>query len=476
MASQDIISQLRDLQLAIDDFTDLNSSTHTTSSENYSGQPPSPSSPSDHEDKVLIEEKQTSLLDSVLPFQVESDDFSSLMDQFADIQRTTQSNDTSMLMEKTLLSPAPPEDKAITTTKFTTTIPTTVPHIQKENHGEKHWIQDNDSIHYRRPPPPPPPPPDSPSTSSSIVSRATSTLSMSSRKSTRSYKSIKGKYRSNSSNPKRPVTAKYHARTYDEMMRIPDIHERIQFYDKTYQLCLRADSALASWVNKSKSKGVPKPMLEGYVPPPRPIPSSTSYMSLGRSDSKYFKMNTSLSGSISMILRKGNSANPPQPMSTPKGMSRSFGQQQGLDKTHRLAHSMHWRQDPPTPSFSPAPSLRFKPSSHHLAPLPPRITPMTHPSAAMSLHSSPSVSVHLSSSLSSKKKSSSRHQQYHHIPSSSIPASPSSSVSLPASRKKSKRNGLGFDHMKTPSSSSSSISLSIGRSKKHLGYCRTNGI
>ncbi|CAO3595951.1 unnamed protein product [Absidia cylindrospora] len=465
MASQDIISQLRDLQLAIDDFTDLNSSTHTTSSENYSDQPPTPSSPSDHEDKVLIDEKQTTLLDSVLPFQVESDDFSSLMDQFADIQRTTQSNDTSMLMEKTLLSPTSPEDKTITTTTTTTAttitanIPTTIPHI----HGEKHWIHDNESIHYRRPPPPPPPPPDSPSTSSSIVSRATSTLSMSSKKSTRSYKSIKGKYRSNSSNPKRPVTAKYHARTYDEMMRIPDIHERIQFYDKTYQLCLRADSTLASWINKSKSKGVPKPMLEGYVPPPRPIPSSTSYMSLGRSDSKYFKMNTSLSGSISMILRKGNSGHPPQPMSTPKGMSRSFGQQQGLDKTHRLAHSMHWRQDPPTPSFSPAPSLRLKPSSYHLASLPPRITPMTHPP----LHSSPSVSIHLSSS---KKKSSSRHQPS----SSSIPASPSSSISLPASRKQSKRNGLGFDHMKTPSSSSSSINLSMRRSKKHLGYSRTN--
>ncbi|KAI8096431.1 uncharacterized protein BX664DRAFT_323979 [Halteromyces radiatus] len=134
------------------------------------------------------------------------------------------------------------------------------------------------------------------------------------------------------------------------------------------------------------------------------MPSSSSYMSLGsRSESGHFRLSSSLSGSISMFLRKASSSttNNKRTPAIPDGPSRSFGRQ-GLDKTHRLAHSMHWStlqphqlQQPQVSStissFSPTPSLRhqhyrhrqnhhrYKPSSssstYHM-PLPSRITPM----------------------------------------------------------------------------------------------------
>lgn len=301
--------------MAIDDFTDLNN-TATVPSENYSNRsdlqtttvspPSSPTTQSTrhYEEKSLIEDKQKSLMDSVLPFQLSAgDDFSSLLDQLNDIQLpstvatpTTNSHRHTLQQvphaEKTLIPPTPPMNdvtdlnKSIHLPKATTTPPAAIETtntnstLSQGDHGEKHWVEEDPVSNHqpRHSRPPLPNHASSSSFSSSSVSRATSTLSINSRRSTRSYKSVmgnssNGKQRSawgtsssstitNINSTKRSAN-KYHARTYDEMMRIPDIHERIRFYEKTYQLCIRSDSTMATWVKKSKEKGIPAPLLEG---------------------------------------------------------------------------------------------------------------------------------------------------------------------------------------------------------------------
>lgn len=84
-------------------------------------------------------------------------------------------------------------------------------------------------------------------------SRRPSTLSKKSSKSSRYFAKHK----------KESTTVEYTARSYDEMMRIPDPRERLAFYEKTFKQCMRADSKLTSWMKRVKDKGLPKPMTEG---------------------------------------------------------------------------------------------------------------------------------------------------------------------------------------------------------------------
>lgn len=86
-------------------------------------------------------------------------------------------------------------------------------------------------------------------------SRRPSTLSKKSSKSSRYF----AKHKKESS------TVEYTARSYDEMMRIPDPRERLAFYEKTFKQCMRADSKLTSWMKRVKEKGLPKPMTEGNI-------------------------------------------------------------------------------------------------------------------------------------------------------------------------------------------------------------------
>lgn len=92
---------------------------------------------------------------------------------------------------------------------------------------------------------------------------------------------------------------KYVERSYDEMMRIPDIYERLAFYEKTLDLCLKAESPISSWCNSNKVKGKPAPMLEGYVPPVRLLSPEVPL-----SENGFGSMSTTFSGSISMFLKK----------------------------------------------------------------------------------------------------------------------------------------------------------------------------
>ncbi|KAI9314085.1 hypothetical protein BX666DRAFT_1879729 [Dichotomocladium elegans] len=79
--------------------------------------------------------------------------------------------------------------------------------------------------------------------------------------------------------------------------------------------CIRAESQLRSWMNRVKAKGVPKPMTEGYQPPPRPpvtietietATAASSTMSFNSENS--VQTHASLSSSISVFLKKASSS------------------------------------------------------------------------------------------------------------------------------------------------------------------------
>lgn len=56
---------------------------------------------------------------------------------------------------------------------------------------------------------------------------------------------------------------KFRVRSYAEMMRVPETYERLAFYDRTCRQCFKADTGLSAWVKRMKSKGLPGPMTEG---------------------------------------------------------------------------------------------------------------------------------------------------------------------------------------------------------------------
>ncbi|KAI9276014.1 hypothetical protein BY458DRAFT_569626 [Sporodiniella umbellata] len=64
----------------------------------------------------------------------------------------------------------------------------------------------------------------------------------------------------------RKPSKKYISRSYEEMMRIPNVLERISFYEKTLKLCLNETSPITDWSNKMIVKGKPEALEEGYIP------------------------------------------------------------------------------------------------------------------------------------------------------------------------------------------------------------------
>lgn len=101
-----------------------------------------------------------------------------------------------------------------------------------------------------------------------------------------------------------PQPQKYIQRSFDEMMRIPDIYERLAFYEKTLDLCLKAESPIASWCKSNQLKGKPEPLLEGYVPPARLLSPEMAH------HSDFGSMSSTFSGSISMFLKKATISTP----------------------------------------------------------------------------------------------------------------------------------------------------------------------
>ncbi|CAO3678514.1 unnamed protein product [Rhizopus stolonifer] len=115
------------------------------------------------------------------------------------------------------------------------------------------------------------------------------TTSISSKKSSRSFKSSRKQNKSETSQ-------KYIARTYEEMMRIPDVFERIAFYEKTLDLCLKADSPITEWSQFMSTRGKLSALEEGYVP----LPRSDSDLDC----SSQCSMSTTFGESISFFLKK----------------------------------------------------------------------------------------------------------------------------------------------------------------------------
>lgn len=85
--------------------------------------------------------------------------------------------------------------------------------------------------------------------------------SISSKKSSQSIKSARRHNEKKASQ----AAQKYIPRTYEEMMRIPDVYERIVFYEKTLDLCLRTESPITHWSQFMSTRGKPKALEEGKL-------------------------------------------------------------------------------------------------------------------------------------------------------------------------------------------------------------------
>ena len=55
----------------------------------------------------------------------------------------------------------------------------------------------------------------------------------------------------------------YIRRTFEEMMRIPDIFERLSFYEKTLDACLAVESPIAQWIKFMSTRGKLQAVEEG---------------------------------------------------------------------------------------------------------------------------------------------------------------------------------------------------------------------
>ncbi|KAG2221425.1 hypothetical protein INT45_005230 [Circinella minor] len=98
------------------------------------------------------------------------------------------------------------------------------------------------------------------------------------------------------SQEKPKLDKQYCSRSYSEMMEIKDTSERLTVYEKTFELCMRADPQMTAWIKSVQNKGLPKVMTEGYKP-------RCSVSSLVSSDA------SSTTSTISTSSNSGNSGN-----------------------------------------------------------------------------------------------------------------------------------------------------------------------
>jgi hypothetical protein len=257
------------------------------------------------EEKILVEATPTPSQQApltILSYDLNlSDDFSSLLTQFKEIK--VSPIDINMFKkQQTFMDVAPKDDKEKIQVDVTLTnmkngaVPTPVATTPKFSNS----FLLNDF-------------PSNASSSGKSRSRRTSVSSKTSKKSQRSAKSAKSakstrsarrlqnekKLQQQQKQEKQQQPQKYVERSYDEMMRIPDIYERVAFYEKTLDLCLKADSPISNWCKSNKEKGKPQPLLEGYVPPIRLLSPEVPM-----SENTFGNMSTTFSGSISMFLKK----------------------------------------------------------------------------------------------------------------------------------------------------------------------------
>ncbi|KAI9494628.1 hypothetical protein BDB00DRAFT_938175 [Zychaea mexicana] len=73
---------------------------------------------------------------------------------------------------------------------------------------------------------------------------------------------------------------RYRARSYSEMMETKNTCERLALYEKTFELCMRADPQLTAWIKRVKQKGMPKALTEASAASPATSNASRAYSSL----------------------------------------------------------------------------------------------------------------------------------------------------------------------------------------------------
>ncbi|CAO3628779.1 unnamed protein product [Cunninghamella echinulata] len=314
-----------------------------------------------------IDIKHRSLLDTLLPFEI-ADDFSSLLDKIQQIQVTdddilpslpvhnnfnqenkekdvsyeinnNEDNNNSMINhgikeENSIKSPEIPVSTPLITKNHPYTLNT--PNLS---------IFSPTSTTYSN-------------NTSPILSPTFSTRTTTSKRSMKSSKSIASKRLKKKSN------CIYHPRSYEEMARIPDIHERIRFYEKTYQLCIQAESPLTAWLKKYEPIDSPEPMIKD-INSPKPsiaIKSPSMYPSLkNKLNNNPLRLSRSSSNSFRSFFRKSsstitNNSQSPDITSSPDIISSP----ESIKRTPKLSKSMNFRN-----SFS---SLQ-KSSSTKITPL-----------------------------------------------------------------------------------------------------------
>ncbi|RCH79304.1 hypothetical protein CU098_002874, partial [Rhizopus stolonifer] len=293
--SVDVVSQIRDLQSFIDDFASEEAGTTALgdpekiqiTEEPIMLQKPNEKTLDDieqtREEKTLIESSPVPEPLSFLSCDLNlSEDFTSLVNQFKQLK-----------VPAVVIPKENCQMESVIITASDSPIPEDM-HSQQSFYSQQQKSQTS-----RRP---------------SSASSKKSTKSGKSQKSIRSARRLQNERKlqqqsqqslQESIQKKPSSTQKYVERSYDEMMRIPDIYERLSFYEKTLDLCLKEESPFKSWVSSNQEKGKPQPLLEDYVPPIRtPEISRSNNSSIHFGSHMSGNMSSSFSGSISMFLKK----------------------------------------------------------------------------------------------------------------------------------------------------------------------------
>ncbi|KAI7857284.1 hypothetical protein BDC45DRAFT_603370 [Circinella umbellata] len=123
------------------------------------------------------------------------------------------------------------------------------------------------------------------------------------------------------SQEKPKLDKQYRSRSYSEMMEIKDTSERLTLYEKTFELCMRADPQMTAWIKSVQNKGLPKVMTEGYKPrcSVSSIVNSDASSTTSTISTSSNSDNTSNHRSFSIFLRKASavSRNSPANSSLP---------------------------------------------------------------------------------------------------------------------------------------------------------------
>jgi hypothetical protein len=319
-----VFDQIRDLESFIDDFVAENNDQEKTESENYTvynettiidsypdektevtnsiiyEKPHEKTLIEEEEEKILVEEKvlvETPLPLSMLDYNLNlSDDFSSLVNQFKELTVSPIDSKPTPIKQEPIIK----QDPVIISVSDSTT-------------------------HLTSPPP-------QPQMRRNSVSSKKSQKSSKSAKSAKSFKSARRHYNKQQKQHQPKEKPKYIPRSYDEMMRIPDIYERVSFYDKTLDLCLKAESPITQWSKTNQLKGKPQALIDGYE---KNILSSSNVFS----PSDYTPMtgrntSTTFGSSISLFLKKATSNNT---------STQSFQSMQQAKYSPQISHSLFGR-------------------------------------------------------------------------------------------------------------------------------------